>query len=154
MTDEDYDDDEEFEDDEDFASDEVDDDDYDEEFNGGGAISDDMLEKPAEDVTKANPKRVTPAQRKKNRLLVEGIIEDIDLHREEGAIERVYTELMEKADLATAKDYSINAELTENDVIEHAKFGTGFVVELMSPTKVEVLFEDGLRKLVFNQHKK
>lgn len=46
------------------------------------------------------------------------------------------------------KPYSIRLKLSEGDVIRHTKFGIGIVVEMTDSTKAEVLFEDGLRRLV------
>ncbi len=46
------------------------------------------------------------------------------------------------------KSYTIRLKLTEGDVIKHSKFGLGVVVEMTDSTKAEVLFEDGLRRLV------
>jgi hypothetical protein len=124
-------------------------DDFEEDFEAT-ELDDDMLEKPNADAAKANPKRETAAVRKQNRKIVEGIIDKAYFESEE-AIQRVYEELKEGSDMAAAKEYSLDVELTENDVVEHPKFGLGFVLELMSPTKVEVLFEDGVKKLVCNQ---
>jgi hypothetical protein len=48
--------------------------------------------------------------------------------------------------------YSIRMKLNREDrVVEHNVFGTGYVIEIESPTRVEVLFKDALRKLVFNR---
>ena len=44
--------------------------------------------------------------------------------------------------------YSIRLKLSEGDVIKHTKFGNGIVIEMIDSTKAEVLFKDGLRKLV------
>ena len=48
-------------------------------------------------------------------------------------------------------DYGLTVTLAENDVVKHPKFGTGFVVEIPGARKAEILFEDGLRKLVFGR---
>lgn len=125
------------------------DDDFDEDFEAT-EMDDEMLEKPKTDAAKANPKRETAVVRKKNRKIVEGIIDKAYFENEE-SIQRVYGELQEGSDMAAAKEYSLDVELTENDVVQHPQFGLGFVLELMSPTKVEVLFEDGVKKLVCNQ---
>jgi hypothetical protein len=125
------------------------DDSFEEDFEAT-ELDDEMLEKPNADAAKANPKRETAAVRKQNRKIVEGIIDKAYFESEE-AIQRVYGELKEGSDMAAAKEYSLGVELTENDVVKHPTFGLGFVLELMSPTKVEVLFEDGVKKLVCNQ---
>ena len=51
-------------------------------------------------------------------------------------------------DGADAVPYTIRLKLAEGDVIQHTKFGTGIVIEMSDATKAEVLFEDGLRRLV------
>ncbi len=48
-------------------------------------------------------------------------------------------------------DYTVTVTLTENDVVRHPKFGIGFVVEIPGARKAEILFDDGLRKLVFGR---
>ncbi len=47
-----------------------------------------------------------------------------------------------------AQAYSIRLKLSEGDAIRHTKFGLGIVVEMTDTTKAEVLFSDGLRRLV------
>lgn len=118
---------------------------------GSEGYDDELLEKAPENAVKANPKRVSPAQRKKNKKLVEGIIDSTYFESPESAV-KAFDKLKEETNLDAAKPYSIDVELTENDTVEHPSFGVGFVLELISPTKVEVLFEDGeLVKLVCNQ---
>jgi hypothetical protein len=124
--------------------------DYDDDFSPS-ELDDELLEKSPENAVKANPKRVSSAQRKKNKKLVEGIIDSTYFESPESA-EKAYAKLKEETNLDAAKPYSLDVELTENDTVDHPKFGVGFVLELISPTKVEVLFEDGeLVKLVCNQ---
>jgi|SRR5690554_31481 len=114
-------------------------------------IDDGLLEKAPENAIKANPKRMTAAQRKQNKVLVEGIIDKTYFESPESAI-KAYEKLREETDVNAAKPYSIDIELTENDTVIHPKFGVGFVLELVSPTKVEILFEEGnILKLVCNQ---
>ncbi|MFW5965912.1 MAG: hypothetical protein ACOCV2_00270 [Persicimonas sp.] len=90
----------------------------------------------------------------KNREQVEDIIESTYFESPESA-QKTYEKLKEETDLDAAKSYSIDVELSENDTVDHPEFGIGFVLELISPTKVEVLFEDGEHiKLVCNQKSK
>lgn len=133
----------------DLEPDEEADDAYEDDFEAT-ELDDDMLEKPNTDAAKANPKRETAAVRKQNRKIVEGIIDKAYFESEEST-RRVYDELRDESDIAAAKPYALDVELTENDAVDHPTFGLGFVLELMSPTKVEVLFEDGVKKLVCNQ---
>ena len=44
--------------------------------------------------------------------------------------------------------YNIHLSLKEGNVIRHSKFGLGIVCEDIGDGKVEILFEDGLRRLV------
>lgn len=44
--------------------------------------------------------------------------------------------------------YSIRLKLSEGDVIHHSKFGIGIVIDMNDSTKAEVLFKDGIRRLV------
>jgi hypothetical protein len=158
MTDE-----EEFEDDElelsgddvelDVEPEDYDDDEDDADFKPS-AIDDDLLKTAPENAVKANPKRMTAAQRKQNKGLVEGIIDATYFESPESAV-KAYDKLREETDVNAAKPYSLDVELTENDTVKHPKFGIGFVLELISPTKVEVLFEEGeIIKLVCNQASK
>lgn len=131
----------------------LDDDDYDGDFEPS-ELDDELLEKAPENAVKANPKRVSPAQRKKNKKLVEGIIDSTYFESPESAV-KAFDKLKEETNLEAAKPYSLDVELNENDTVKHPTFGVGFVLELISPTKVEVLFEDGeLVKLVCNQASK
>lgn len=118
------------------------------------AIDDALLGPSPENALKANPKRMTAAQRKQNKVLVEGIIDATYFQSPESAI-KAYNKLHEETDINAAKPYSLDVELTENDTVDHPKFGIGFVLELVSPTKVQVLFEEGnIIKLVCNQRPK
>lgn len=47
--------------------------------------------------------------------------------------------------------YNIRDNYEKGSRVEHSKFGIGHVVEIVSPKKIEVLFQDGLRKLVQNR---
>lgn len=140
--------------DDDFGADDdlgFDDDDFEEDSGFSRDIRSDagLTESRYEEAVLANPKRLTVAQRKKARLIIEGIIDDAELSEPEGQ-KKAWNKLNETIGVAHARPYDIKAEFTENDVIEHPRFGIGFVVELVSPKKVEVLFEDGLRKLACN----
>lgn len=44
--------------------------------------------------------------------------------------------------------YEISAVYKPDDIIEHTKFGVGFVIAVPGGNKVEVLFSDQVRKLV------
>lgn len=111
---------------------------------------DDILDKTYEGAVRANPKRMTAAQRKKAASVIEGIISDSELSNPKGQA-KAWAKLQKKSEGAEATPYSIATEFTENDVVDHPRFGLGFVIQLLSPTKVEVLFEEGVKRLVCNQ---
>lgn len=47
-------------------------------------------------------------------------------------------------------DYRPDSEYEAEDVIRHAKFGIGFVERVISHTRVEILFKDGLKLMAMN----
>lgn len=47
--------------------------------------------------------------------------------------------------------YTIRGVYEKDTRVDHPTFGVGHVVEISGPTKIEVLFQDGLRKLVQNR---
>ena len=47
--------------------------------------------------------------------------------------------------------YTIRDSYEKEQRVDHPTFGIGHVVEISGPTKIEVLFQDGLRKLVQNR---
>lgn len=49
--------------------------------------------------------------------------------------------------LAEARPYSMHEHFAVGDVIEHPKFGTGVVQELLPPDKMQILFRDGNKLL-------
>lgn len=116
---------------------------------GGGGGDFDTSEANYEEAIKANPKRLNAAQRKKALALIEGIIDAAELSDSEGQA-RAWKKLNDKVGVATARPFDIKAEYTENDVIDHAKFGIGYVVELIHTKKISVLFEEGLKKMACN----
>ena len=92
----------------------------------------------------ANPKR--QQARKKNKLLIDGLTER-DLAKPDGQ-KKAWDMLNSKANTNFKKTYVVGMELRQNDLLEHPRFGLGFVVDELSTTKVMVLFEDGVKKLV------
>lgn len=49
------------------------------------------------------------------------------------------------------KPYQLSGVYQEEDFISHAKFGKGQVRQVLGPQKMEVIFEDGIRRLIFNK---
>ena len=47
--------------------------------------------------------------------------------------------------------YTIRGNYEKDSRVDHPTFGIGHVVEISGPTKIEVLFQDSLRKLVQNR---
>jgi len=99
-----------------------------------------------EEVIETRPSRRRAAPRKKKELRVAGIPRT-RLDKPEFAT-KAWTKLTKKKKDDDAVEYSIRITLAVDDIIEHKKFGRGYVIALPSVQKAEVLFEDGLRKLV------
>ncbi len=122
----------------------------DEEASSANADSDvDLTETSCEDAVRANPKRLSAAQREKASAIIEGIIDEAELTDPDGQT-RAWEKLEDEFGTDHPVDFDITADITANDVVDHPKFGIGFVVEKVNDTKIEVLFEDGLRKLACN----
>jgi hypothetical protein len=49
------------------------------------------------------------------------------------------------------KRYTIDKVFEADDLISHKKFGEGYVVEVVDPKKVTIMFKDGLRTLAHGQ---
>ncbi len=64
--------------------------------------------------------------------------------------EKKWNRMLEQADREKAISYNMNRSYTENDVIEHMKFGVGVVVKIMDTSKITVIFQDGLKNMVQN----
>lgn len=67
----------------------------------------------------------------------------------------IYAEVWERLNVKHGDNkpvqYAISTKLQRHDLIHHKNFGLGFVTEIQSPTRAEVLFKDALRKLVHNR---
>lgn len=59
----------------------------------------------------------------------------------------VWTEYKEKVGLEHLKHYAMKTSFRLNSAIDHPKFGVGFV-RLVVGSRIEVVFEDGVRNLV------
>ncbi len=59
-----------------------------------------------------------------------------------------FVKLLDGKDLAKVSSYSVSRQFCKGDLISHAKFGLGVVVEEKDLTKIEVLFETGPKILV------
>lgn len=116
---------------------------------GGQEDDVDLTEESCEDAVKANPKRLSAAQREKASVIIEGLIDDAELSDPDGQ-QRAWDTLHDQFGTDHPRSFDISADFGANDVIDHPKFGIGFVVARINPQKIEVLFEDGLRKLACN----
>ena len=51
---------------------------------------------------------------------------------------------------ATIIDYHPDGDYKARKIVQHAKFGLGFVEHVISKTRIEILFQDGLKLMVMN----
>ena len=65
--------------------------------------------------------------------------------------QRKWARLLNKVDVENAVDYKMESTYSDMIAIKHAKFGLGVVLEVVNPTKVSVIFEDGIRNMVQNR---
>lgn len=64
---------------------------------------------------------------------------------------QIWLSLKESADLSQAKPYSMKSHFEDKAIIDHPKFGLGFVTASNSQA-IEVQFEDSSRSLVHNRN--
>jgi hypothetical protein len=55
---------------------------------------------------------------------------------------------MEQAKDATVKAYAQDGSFGEGEKVDHSTFGQGLVVKLISPNKMEVIFEEGSKFMI------
>jgi len=53
-------------------------------------------------------------------------------------------------DEADVFDYRPDSDYEEGDVVQHAKFGLGFVERVVSKNRIEILFKSGLKLMAMN----
>ncbi len=68
----------------------------------------------------------------------------------DGDVNQLFKELSEKFTEATPQPYRMTSEYSVNILIEHPKFGLGFVFA-SAPQKIDVAFKDANRSLVQNR---
>jgi type IV secretory pathway VirB10-like protein len=75
--------------------------------------------------------------------------EELDLNKER------WLELKTRLGNTKPVDYYLEGDFTIDQVLNHAKFGLGFVTKVFLPNKIEVQFEEGLKTMVMhvNQEK-
>lgn len=119
--------------------------------SGGGSSSKDddaLLTSNYEQAVKANPKRANKHQ--KRARIIEGVLDTAELGTPEGTA-KAWNALQKQAADAKKRKYKVTDEYTENDLIHHPNFGEGYVVEILTSTKMSVLFEDGMKRLAHNR---
>jgi hypothetical protein len=110
------------------------------------AVEDGESDDDDEDVVRPAAKRRAPT---KAVPMIEGVpktkLEKTDVCAD------VHAKLLTRLGDQPRVQYSIQTRLSANDLVEHRIFGLGFVVDITSPTRAEVLFKDALRKLVHSR---
>ena len=76
--------------------------------------------------------------------VVQSLLSDEDLSTPEN-LRAAWQRLTEGAE---GEAYAIRIRPQVGDIVRHSKFGIGIVTQLSDATKAEMLFEDGLRRLV------
>lgn len=125
----------------------------DDEFGEEGPVdidSDEVLDDP--DFEDDGDEEVVAARPAKRRPLVKKVptIEGVPKTRLDKAdvAAEVWEKMKAKHGEAAALPYRISSAFRQGDAVDHKVFGLGFVLEVPSPLKVEVLFAEGLKKLV------
>lgn len=60
----------------------------------------------------------------------------------------LWKEILANKDSASAKLYTMGGSYKIDEIINHSKFGIGIVTNIITPQKMEVLFEDGYKFMV------
>jgi hypothetical protein len=90
-------------------------------------------EKPKKSPAAPKPPKLTEAERKSQAILTE------------------WRNAMAETAEDDYKPYIVNGVFNEDDLVSHAAFGKGKVVRITGIGKMEVLFADGVRRLIFNR---
>jgi hypothetical protein len=107
-----------------------------------------LTEKTYDQAVRANPKRLAMVQKRAG--LIETILDRSDLSTPEGIL-KAWDTIVQETNTSVHKPYSVSDNFVENEVVGHPLFGTGFVAQVLSPTKVEILFETGFKRLACNR---
>ena len=63
----------------------------------------------------------------------------------------IFASLMETANVEEAIAYTLSGSFSKDALLNHSKFGIGFVQRLCPGAKMEVIFETGIKTLVYNR---
>jgi hypothetical protein len=67
---------------------------------------------------------------------------------EGSSIYQLYQAKIHESAAKTPRNYRIDEDFAVGDVVDHIKFGRGFVLKLIHPDRMEVLFSDEIKVLV------
>lgn len=71
-----------------------------------------------------------------------------DEERENPEAQKLAWKRLVDVDNDDIKPYSIRIKPVVGDVLKHSKFGVGCVIELTDASKAEILFEEGIKRLI------
>jgi hypothetical protein len=95
-------------------------------------------------------KAVKPPPRKRSTTRGQGIMAGVTRAKldDPKVAADVWQKLRDKHTELNPKAYSIAEKFAPDDIVEHKKFGVGFVIATPGGTQAEILFADQVRKLV------
>lgn len=73
--------------------------------------------------------------------------------KKEQKAKSLWEEYIKNRDLSEAREYDIKDSYMVGEIINHSSFGIGIVLRLIEKTKMEVIFEDGIKILAHNKDK-
>lgn len=97
--------------------------------------------------TKDVGKKTSSRKRRKKEPVIGGVRRA--MLKEAAGAKKAWESLIKNVE-PDSPPYNIHMDLKTEQTIEHASFGIGFVVSV-STNKAEVLFEEGVKKLVFKR---
>ncbi len=110
-------------------------------------IDADMVDNDYKDAILVNPKR----SEVQKHLMRSEAITGADFTKAD-EIQRVWNLLEEECGSEKPRKYNMKqSDYTENDILDHPKLGKGYILEILPNSKINVLFEMGLKKLVVNR---
>lgn len=63
----------------------------------------------------------------------------------------IWEESLSGKDLSRSKPYVTSDEFRQDDIIDHKKFGPGLIVQIMAEGKMEVIFKEGTKLMVYGR---